>query len=500
MKTSLFKSPQAHKWGLFCLLAGALACDLSLNPQTRHYSADFASTTTANGQVQSVKVAAGSDTYDVTVVQEGKETKAFFDRTSTTEASGVCQLCGHPQILTSSITDVTQLTAEITEIATKAQTKKDVAVADDDDSDDAPAKAEKPGSVTKVSPEFIKAWAAKCDKKSKDDKLECQEDRLIKLSAYMEDDEAQQKVILNYFKKYVLKSMSRKLSNSMTYNGTRIDEGDQSDLEDQAATMLDGLQSSNGKSTRDAIANMLANQYSDQLKNAQNLIRNGQARGNTQSGMMDIYKGMNAIDYWGNHLNGEMKGITSQVDDSDAQASLESNFETPVSQLLSSMQQAAQQSLSRSTQLATLPGGGVSPCQGVCQAYANFNLNTAIGNSAMGMAGDIADASGLNTRGNQRGSSISGATWINTNQFSNQQQQCAIGNVHSANGTCVPQASIPGSYQQPGVINQPYTQNYAQPYQQQPGVMPGTIQQSGMIPQSGNQTGVLSTTSGRGRF
>jgi hypothetical protein len=144
----------------------------------------------------------------------------------------------------------------------------------------------------------------------------------------------------------------------------------------------------------------------------------------------------------------------------------------------------------------------MSPCISVCQAYANYNIpdlgNAGVG-SDMGLAGVIADASTLQARGNQRGSAITSAPWINNTQVNAQQpgqqigQACAIGNIPSpATGSCVPQSSVPGAYQpsiigqQPGIINQP---GLVQPNYMQPGVMqPGVLQRPGVIQQPGGTT------------
>lgn len=512
MKTSFFKSPKAQKWGLFCLLAGALACDLSLNPQTtQHFGADFASSQTPEQitvKKQITQVSVKNETYNVTVLDFGDHTEARFskviDPRSKTEAdAGTCpQLCGQSRVLTSSISDMDKLTKELTDIVKDAQSKVNEVANTDTDSGD--AKPQKAGHATKVD---IAEWSKKCDNMKKDDNLECQKIRLVDLSKYLADEENQGKTVEKYFKKFVQPGMSRKLKSPVVklHAGTyEQDDEALSDMDDMAAKLMSDLRDTNGERTRKAIAQMLAKSYSQQMHTAQDMIRNGQSTGNR----MEVYAGMNALNpnYWGQRLNDQYDNLTTSVDE-DVQDMIDQTLSQPVTNMLTQMATAARASLSQPLQVPKLPDGMMSPCISICQAYANFNIpdlgNVGTG-SDMGLVGVISDASTLQARGNQRGSAITSAPWINNTQVQQQGQvgqACAIGNIHSpSTGECVPQSSVPGAYQpsiigqQPSIIGQP---GLVQPNYMQPGVMqPGVLQRPGIIQQPGGG-GTTIRSSGR---
>jgi hypothetical protein len=476
---AFFKSPKAHKWGLFCLLAGALAFDLSLNPQHPNV-AEFASNGIEQISVNKkvTQVSTGNETYNVTVLDFGDHTEARFSKVidphSKTEAdAGTCpQLCGQSRELTSGLDDMDKLTAELTNIVKDAQSK--VADSSDDD-DNSKVKKQKPGHATEVN---LAEWAKKCDGKSKDDKLDCQARRLVDLSKYLEDSDEQSRTVQKYFKKYVAPGMLTKLRKPVARisNGVpTMDDENLTDMDDMAADLMSDLRESNGEATRKEISQILAKSYQDQITQAQMMVHQGEQTNNR----LQIYAGMNALNpnYWGSRLNDQYQTLTLGADD-DVQEMIDQTLNQPVAGLLNQMAAQARASLSQPLQAPKLSDGLLSPCISICQAYANFNVSLGAGVSTDpgSLASTIADATNpLPARTNGRGVALTQAPWIvvQTNPQAAQPtaQTCAVGNVLNANGQCVPQASIPGGYQ-PGSL---------QPAMPQAGPLP----QPGALPQPG---------------
>jgi hypothetical protein len=485
MKTPFYKSPKAHKWGLFCLLAGALAFDLSINPQTQNFAADFAST---SPQSETVTVKDDSNTsYEFVVSkQDGKVQDAKFVNNGTAADNGLCPtLCGKLIDLKgiSNIEDVLKF-----EVREAKNSTNRPAVADNADDRPAPKKIQRPGHATDVD---IAEWAAKCDNKSKDQKLECQSKRLVDLSKYMEDSEDQQNVIAKYFTKYVEPGMSKKYKSPVykREDGSyTLDDDAISDMDDLASDILSGLRDDNGKKTRELLTKMISKSYAEQIKAGQNMVREGQATSNT----MEIYAGIANMSpqYLSQRLSDEADTLNSSGDDSIDDL-ISKNLNSPVSSMLSQMYLSGQKALSQNAQISKMSNGFPSPCFANCVGYMSFNPDAYADLNNIDVTAGLSQIAN-STRAFGRGSAITNAPW-----FSN----ATIG----ANGQIqiVPQrvgqpqvgqigTSIPGAYQPTyqattfnnGMVGQPVGQvGFSQP-----GTMMPTYQQpTTMLPNTGLQ-------------
>lgn len=459
MKTPFYKSPRAHKWGLFCLLAGALAFDISINPQTQHFTADFASESPSS---ESVKVQVDDNTYEfVTSKQDGKVQDAHFVNNGTAADNGLCpNLCGKLIDLKgiSNIEDVLKFKVKEAQSEAKEDKPHDSHEVADADK---PKKVQKPGHITDFSSDDASDWAEKCADKGKDDKLSCQAKRLVDLSKYLEDSSDEGSIIADYFKKYVQPSMNAKYKSPVVKLSGGVYERDDdalSNMDDIASDILSGLREENGSKTRDMLTKMIAKTYSDQIKTGQNMIREGQQTSN----VAEIYAGMNNLSpqYWAQRLADQTDTLTTSGDDT-VEDLINKNLSNPVSSMLSQMAASGQRALSQNTnQVAKMSDGLASPCISFCQGYLNFDPNSIAGLNGVG---SIVGS----TRAVGRGVSVSQAPWFNNVNIGangqvinngmngiNGQPQYVNGQLMNTNGQFVG-SNLPGGYQQQPMIGQP---------------------------------------------
>lgn len=332
MKQPFYKSPQAHKWGLFVCLLGSLGFNLSMNPEhttiarnSSYNVMDFAQkiypdeapkkieyslpkvedtkpvektepdfraydkvetkeetkdvkisekteeskAEEVTAKVQNISIGANGKAYKVKVTQVGHEVIARFNPITEGKA---CDNCGETKLITSgSLDDIDKLTEELIKVAPGAV----VAESKEKEVAAKPAKPAKKGEAIEAD---IETYAAKCEGKENITAMECHRTQILKLSADLKNDRDQEKLVTEYFKQYIQRDLTSALNiNRSTGEGLGYSEEEESytAAKDIVQDLVSDLESKNGEKVRQMAIRLRSSSIYQQAESSRNAIVNG---------------------------------------------------------------------------------------------------------------------------------------------------------------------------------------------------------------------------------